>query len=64
MGWTGLMQAQRMGRPEEDGPMLQDEFFACQSVTRLLLTPLCGTAAPSLHRARGGQSAGAAQISL
>lgn len=43
-GWTGLMQAQWMGRPEEDGPTLQDEFFAGQSVTRLLLTPLCGTA--------------------
>jgi len=43
-GWTGLMQAQRMGRPEEDAPILQDEFFAGQSVPRLLLTPLCGTA--------------------
>jgi len=43
-GWTGLMQAQRMGRPEEDAPILQDEFFAGQSVARLLLTPLCGTA--------------------
>jgi len=43
-GWTGLMQAKRMGRPEEDGPILQDEFFAGESMSRLMLTPLCGFA--------------------
>ncbi|MDQ2839439.1 MAG: type IV secretion system DNA-binding domain-containing protein [Acidobacteriota bacterium] len=60
-GWTGLMQAKRMGRPEDDGPILQDEFFAGESMTRLMLTPLCGFAVLFLlylaYRERfGGQS--------
>jgi hypothetical protein len=38
------MQTNRMGRPEEDSTILQDELFAGQSVTRLMLTPLCNTA--------------------
>ena len=60
-GWTGLLRAKRMGGSQGERAMLQDEFFAGESIGRLMITPLCGLALAVLFylgvRGRfGGQS--------
>jgi hypothetical protein len=42
-GWTGLVRTKRIDRIEDQEAGLQD-FFAGQSLGRLLITPLCGAA--------------------
>ena len=43
-GWTGLVRAQQAGRADPEALVLEEQFFAGQSVERLMVTPLCGTA--------------------
>ena len=43
-GWTGLVRAQQVGRTDPEALILEEQFFAGQSVERLMVTPLCGTA--------------------
>jgi hypothetical protein len=44
-GWTGLVRIKRIDRTEDQEAGLQDGFFDGQSLGRLMITPLCGTAA-------------------
>jgi hypothetical protein len=44
-GWTGLLRAKQMDNPTTERATLQEEFFAGQSVARMMITPLCGAAA-------------------
>ncbi len=41
-GWTGLVQTEQTGPWKELAPPLATQFFAGESVSRLMLTPLCG----------------------
>ncbi len=43
-GWTGVVRIKQIGRAEDEAATLQDGFFAGQSFSRLMLTPLCGGA--------------------
>ncbi len=43
-GWTGLVRTKQVGRPEDEASVLQDGFFAGESLGRLMITPLCGAA--------------------
>ena len=42
-GWTGLVRAKRIDRTEDQEEGLRD-FFAGESLGRLMITPLCGAA--------------------
>jgi hypothetical protein len=44
-GWTGLLRAKEMDNPTTERATLQEEFFAGESVARMMITPLCGAAA-------------------
>jgi hypothetical protein len=44
-GWTGLLRAKQMDSPTTERATLQEEFFAGESVARMMITPLCGAAA-------------------
>ena len=53
-GWTGLLRAKQMDSPTTERTTLQEEFFAGESVARMMITPLCGAAALFLlYLARG-----------
>ena len=43
-GWTGLVRAQQVGRADPEAVVLEQHFFAGQSVERLMVTPLSGAA--------------------
>jgi hypothetical protein len=43
-GWTGLLRAKQVGSPQNEQEVLQQEFFAGMSFTRLMIPPLCGGA--------------------
>jgi len=47
-GWTGLLRAKQMGSPQDEKESLQDGFFAGESFTRMMITPLCGMALAAL----------------
>ena len=53
-GWTGLLRAKQMDSPTTERTTLQEEFFAGESVARMMITPLCGAAAlfPFVPRAQ------------
>jgi hypothetical protein len=44
-GWTGLLRAKQMDSPTTERATLEEEFFAGESVARMMITPLCGAAA-------------------
>jgi hypothetical protein len=44
-GWTGLLRAKQMDSTTTERTTLEEEFFAGESVARMMITPLCGAAA-------------------
>jgi hypothetical protein len=44
-GWTGLLRAKQMDSPTTERATLEVQFFAGESVARMMITPLCGAAA-------------------
>ncbi|SNT44490.1 Type IV secretory pathway, VirD4 component, TraG/TraD family ATPase [Granulicella rosea] len=44
-GWTGLLRARQRDSSQDEGAVLQAQFFAGQSLARTMVTPLCGGAA-------------------
>jgi Type IV secretion-system coupling protein DNA-binding domain len=44
-GWTGLLRARQMDSPQHEQATLQEEFFRGESLARMMITPLSGSAA-------------------
>jgi hypothetical protein len=43
-GWTGLLRVKNMEKPQAAEAMLREQFYDGQSLSRLAILPLCGTA--------------------